>query len=177
MGTSPVRKIPMTQKLTILARKGRNKHGQRLAQARCACGNLFEAIENNIKQGRTKSCGHCVRPAPPIHKPATPEPTAPACAPPLTPEWYAEQIAVKESAAVAAEKRAIDLEEKLAKQNYTDLDTHKQRKTEATTARDLRAEIARLQTAKAKAETATVKEAKSAADITKEKIAALRGSK
>jgi hypothetical protein len=95
-------------------------------------------------------------------------------APALTPEWYAQQIAGKEAAAVAAEKRANDLERKLASQDYTDLETHKQWNTEATTARKLRQEIARLKSAKDKAETGVKKDTRTAAEITRDRIRTLR---
>jgi hypothetical protein len=176
------------QKLTLLGSAGRNKHGQALVRVKCSCGSPdFTTREDSFKQGRTTSCG-CSRPG---RRKAKPQPgptptasissaTAPAVAPTqpapaLTPAWFAQQIAGKEAAAVAAEKRANDLEQKLARQDYTDLETHKQWNTEATTARKLRQEIARLKTAKDKAETGEKKDTRTQAEITRDKIAALRG--
>lgn len=168
----------MTTKLTLLGTAARNKHGQACVRVKCSCGSPeFACRKDSYDQGRTTSCGCTRRRKVLTPGPAISSPTAPPSAPALTPQWYAEQIAVKESAAIAAEKRAASLEEKLAVETFTNLDTHKQRKTEATTARDLRAEIARLQIAKDKAETATVKDARSVAEVTKDKIAALKGNK
>jgi len=94
-----------------------------------------------------------------------------------TPAWYVEQIAGKEAAAIAAEKRANDLEAQIAGADATDLDVHKKWNTEATTARKLRQEIDRLMGAKDKAETAVVKDARSQAEITRDRIRALKGEK
>jgi hypothetical protein len=175
------------QKLTLIGPAGRNKHHQALVLVKCSCGTPeFTTREDSFKQGRTTSCG-CARPGrrkakvptpcPVISSPAQ-APAAPAqAAPALTPDWYAQQISGKEAAAVAAEKRANDLEEKLAHQDHTDLETHKQWGTESTTARKLRQEIARLKTAKDKAETGEKKDTRTQAEITRDKIAALRGSK
>jgi hypothetical protein len=63
----------------------------------------------------------------------------------------------------------------LAAAESTDLDVHQKWNTEATTARRLRQEIARLQTAKDKAETGTKKDTRTQAEITRDKIAALQG--
>lgn len=168
-------------KLTILGPAPRNKHGQAMVRVQCDCGSHeFVARKDAVLSGNTKSCG-CLAHA--HKKPSRPEPrSAPAtpslAAPPaLTPEWYAQQIAGKEAAAVAAEKRANDLEEKLAHQDHTDLETHKQWNTEATTARKLRQEIARLKTAKDKAETGEKKDTRTQTEITRDKIRALREGK
>lgn len=164
------------QKLTILGKAARNSAGQACVRVKCSCGSPeFVCRKDSYDQGRTTSCGCTRRRKAPTPQPALKQPAPPAAAPALTPEWYAGQIAVKEAAADAAESRAAALEEKLAVETFTNLDTHKQRKTEATTARDLRAEIARLQIAKAKSETAVVKEQKSAADLVKDRIRALKG--
>lgn len=167
-------------KLTILGPAPRNKHGQACVRVQCDCGSHeFVARKDSVESGNTKSCGCMPRahkkPAP--AKPPAKTTSAPvvATAPALTPEWYALQIAGKEAAAVAAEKRANDLEQKLARQDYTDLETHKQWGTESTTARKLRQEIARLKTAKDKAETATTKDSRTQTEVTRDKIAALRG--
>jgi len=167
-------------KLTILGPAPRNKHGQAMVRVQCDCGSHeFVARKDLVESGNTKSCG-CLKhahkkPAPLAPRPAAPSPTEGNSAPALTPAWYAKQIAGKEAAAVAAEKRANDLEEKLAGQDYTDLETHKQWNTEATTARKLRQEIARLKTAKDKAETGEKKDTRTLAEINRDKIAALRG--
>jgi hypothetical protein len=168
-------------KLTILGPAPRNKHGQACVRVQCDCGSHeFVARKDSVESGNTKSCGCMPRahkkPAPAKPQPAT-VPSSLAAPPALTPEWYAQQISGKEAAAVAAEKRANDLEEKLAHQDHTDLETHKQWNTEATTARKLRQEIARLKTAKDKAETGEKKDTRTQAEITRDKIAALRGSK
>jgi hypothetical protein len=168
-------------KLTILGPAPRNKHGQACVRVQCDCGSHeFVARKDSVESGNTKSCGCMPRahkkPAPAKPQPAT-APSSLAAPPALTPEWYAQQISGKEAAAVAAEKRANDLEEKLAHQDHTDLETHKQWNTEATTARKLRQEIARLKTAKDKAETGEKKDTRTQAEITRDKIAALRGSK
>jgi len=151
----------------------------------CSCGSpAFECREDSFKQNRTTSCGFCrkggrkVRPAP---VPATkPEPiTTPEITSAFeygSPAWYQEQIDGKKAAALAAEKRCNDLEEELAAAETTDLDTHKRWNAESTTARKLRAEIARLMTAKDKAETAKHKDTRTQAEITRDKIAALRGA-
>jgi hypothetical protein len=166
-------------KLTILGPAPRNKHGQACVRVQCDCGSHeFAARKDSVESGNTKSCGCMPRahkkPAPPEPRPAPPTPVAPA-PPALTPEWYAQQISGKEAAAVAAEKRANDLEQLLAEQICTDLTTHKEWNTEATTARKLRQEIARLKTAKDKAETGTKKDTRTQVEITRDKIAALRG--
>jgi len=174
---------PLFTMLTILTLTGRNRHGQRLCKATCACGNEFECLHNNARIGRTKTCGHCGKPAKEVAPKPAPVP-APAPPPEVTstfeygsPAWYDEQIAGKKAAALSAEKRCNDLEEELASAKTTDLDTHKRWNAEATTARKLRQEIARLQKAKDSAETGTKKDTRTAAEITRDKIAALRGSK
>jgi hypothetical protein len=178
----------MPQKLTLLGPAGRNTHKQALVRVKCSCGSPeFTCRADSFKQGRTSSCG-CSRPGrrkaklqparmttPAISSATTPAVAPTQAAPALTPEWYAQQITGKEAAAVAAEKRANDLEEKLATQDYTDLETHKQWNTEATTARKLRQEITRLKTAKDKAETGEKKDTRTQAEITRDRIAALRG--
>jgi hypothetical protein len=176
----------MPTKLTLLAQKGRNKHGQRLVLVQCSCGSpAFECREDSFKQNRTTSCGFCrkggrkTNPAPVIAPivPPVPPPESTSTFEYGSPAWYQEQIDGKKAAAIAAEKRCNDLEAELAVAETTDLDIHKRWNAESTTARKLRAEIARLMTAKDKAETATVKTHKTQAELTKEKIAALRGNK
>jgi hypothetical protein len=147
------------QKLTILGTAPRNAHGQACIRVQCSCGSPeFIVREDSYKQNRTTSCG-CTR-----RKKDKPAPE-PDFAQQIesnferdTPEWYKERIAVKKAAALAAEERAHALEERLRTESFTNFDTHKQRKIEAATARDLWAEIARLQAALDKAETAVVKE-------------------
>ena len=169
-------------KLTILGPAPRNKHGQACVRCQCDCGSHeFVARKDLVESGNTKSCG-CIKhahkkPSPPVTRPAAPPIIVADIAPALTPSWYAQQIAGKEAAAVAAERRANDLEEKLATQECTDLETHKQWNTEATTARKLRQEIARLKSAKDKAETGEKKDTRTQVEITRDKIAALRGGK
>jgi len=171
--------------LTILAEHGRDEHGFRLVRVKCACGSPeFIVRQSSVKSGNTKSCG-CLQGK--KRKPNAlkfAKTTDPVPAPEVvstfeygSPAWYQEQIDGKKAAAIAAEKRCNDLEEELAAAETTDLDTHKRWNAESTTARKLRAEIARLMTAKDKAETATKKDTRTQAEITRDKIAALRGSK
>jgi len=166
--------------LTIVATAGRNKHGQRLSRVKCGCGNEFICREDSVKQGRTKSCG-CTRvggrKAKPVEKP-TPVSTAEITSAfeRGTPQWFDEQISRLEQTAIACEKRRDILAAQLAEQPDTDLDTHKKWNTEATNARKMRQEIARLQMAKSKAETSVKKDTRTQAEINREKIAALKGT-
>jgi hypothetical protein len=90
---------------------------------------------------------------------------------------FVEIIALKEAAALSAENRAHVLEQQMAQQSHTDLDTHKAWNTETATARKLRQEIARLKTAKDKAETSLAKSEKTSEEITRERIKALMGDR
>jgi hypothetical protein len=167
--------------LTLITPSGRNKHGQRLVKATCACGNVFEARHDNIKSGKTTSCGHCGKPE---KKPSPKVEQKPEQKIVLeiasnfkrgTPQWFDDEIARIDAAATASENRARFLETEIAAQESTDLPTHKCWSVESTTAHKMREAIARLQIAKANAETATVKTAKTQVEINREKIAALRG--
>jgi outer membrane murein-binding lipoprotein Lpp len=89
--------------------------------------------------------------------------------------WYADEIARKEAALLSNENHIRFLELQIIEQEATDLTTLKMRKAEATSANDLRQEIARLRTEKMNAETATVKVAKSQAALTRDRITALEG--
>jgi hypothetical protein len=165
--------------MKILSEAGRNKHGQRLVRVECACGRIVEpVIYNNIKNGRTKTCGKC-------HLPLTPKAVV-VSETEITPEiasqhergsvaWLSDEISRKERALVSAENHIRFLELQIIQQESTDLDTLKKRKTEATSANDLRGEIARLRNEKDSKETGVVKVAKSQAELTRERIAALEG--
>jgi hypothetical protein len=162
--------------MKILTENGRNKHGQRCVKAECACGVVFDAIYNNIKNGRTKTCGKCGKPQTRKIKPEIP--------PEVKSEhaygsvaWFDERIAVKKAAAIQSENRAAALEAKLAVQEFTDMETHKAWNTEASDARKLRAEILRMITARDKVETGTKKDTRTQAEITRDKIASLKGGK
>jgi hypothetical protein len=167
--------------LTAIIPAGRNKHGQRLVKATCSCGNVFEARQDNVKRGKTQSCGHCGKV---VQKPARTVEQKPAqnIVPEIesnfkrgTPQWFDDEIARIDAAATASENRARFLELEIATQESTDLPTHKCWTTENTTASKLRQAMSRLQIAKSSAETAMAKTAKSQAEINREKIAALRG--
>jgi hypothetical protein len=176
--------------MEILTQAGRNKHGQRLVRAKCACGNEGTYLFNNIKRGRTKTCGHCGQPdrIAPTPTPAISNRTAPACAPTEpapapergTPAWYQDQIAGKEAAALTLEKQANELEAEMKRVGITSWEPgteppDKLWNRATTTARKLRQEIARLKTEKDKAETGEKKDTRTQAEITRDKIAALRG--
>jgi len=158
---------------------GRNKHGQALARVQCDCGRIFEPLFNNIKRGRTKSCGHC---SDPIKVPAQ------VPAQEIIPEvvstfargsvaYLDDEIRRKTAALISNENHIRFLELELAAQESTDLTTLKMRRAEAQSANDLQQEIARLQQQKDKLEVGTVKDSRSQAEITKDKIAALRERK
>jgi hypothetical protein len=158
--------------LTLICEAGRNKHGQRLVILRCSCGSPdFACREDSFKQGRTKSCG-CVRS---VHKlkpvPASPEVAASVA---RFDASYDEIIAAKEAAALSAERRAHLLELRLEAEDSTNLDTHKAWKTESTTARQLRQEIARLKVAKDKTQTSLNNSELSYDEILRAKIASLK---
>ena len=166
--------------LTLVTDAGLNKHKQRLVLVQCSCGSpAFICRKDSFEQGRTKSCG-CSRPGK-----QKPKPT-PVTAPPITPEvvstfergtiaYFDDEISRKEAALISNENHILFLELEIAQQDETNLDTLKKRKAEATSANDLRQEISHLRMEKANAETAVKKDDKSAADITRERIAALKG--
>jgi hypothetical protein len=158
-----------------LAEAGRNRHGQRLVRVECDCGNIFEALYNNIKRGRTKTCGHCGEPNPN----AIPVPVS---MPEITSAfergsiaWFDDEIRRKEAALISNENHIRYLELEIAQQEVVNLDTLKKRKAASTSANDLRQEISRLRSEKERAVTSVKKDTKSAAELTKAKIAALKG--
>lgn len=51
--------IEDNKKIIILKEIGYNK-SQKIVLAQCHCGNKFEVLEQNLKRGQTKSCGHCL---------------------------------------------------------------------------------------------------------------------
>jgi hypothetical protein len=178
--------------MKILGDVGKNKHGQRVVRVECLCGNIFEAIYNNVKRGRTKSCGHCGKSAKeckPKSAPIAAQNITPSRDPEIksqfergTPAWFDEQIASKEAAALTLEKQATSLEAEMKQNGITswspgDEPAYKQWNAATTTAHKLRLQIARLQIEKANAETAAHKDTRTQAEITRDKIAALRGSK
>jgi hypothetical protein len=143
---------------------------------------------DSVEQGRSTSCGFCRKggrkrkaeipdpvPAPVSEQKIIPE--VESAFKRGTPRWFADEIERLDSAATSCENRARFLETELDAQEVTDLPTHKCWKTERTTAHGLRQEIARLEIAKANAETATKKDTRTQAEVTREKIAALRGDK
>ena len=132
---------------------GRNKHGQALARVQCDCGRIFEPLENNIKRGRTKSCGHCTDPAP-IPTPVT-APTASGLEYGSV-AWIDAHIESKKAAARSAEVRVKELQDSLAISESTDLTLLKMWTAESAAFEKLTQQIARLQAQKDKAETAVV---------------------
>lgn len=168
--------------LTFVSDAGLNTHKQRLILVQCSCGSpAFICRKDSFSQGRTKSCG-CMRNGKP-----TPNP-APVVAPIPAPEiestfergsiaYFDDEISRKESALISLENQIRFLELEIAQQEVVNLDTLKKRKLASTSANDLRQEIARLRIEKANAETAVKKDDKSAAEITKERIAALKGKR
>lgn len=161
--------------MKILAEAGRNKHGQKLVRAECVCGNTFIAREDNIKAGRTKHCENCRKK--PVKK--TPPKITPECASSFergSVAWLDDQIKSKERAALAAEVRVKDLQAALADSESTDLDLLKKWTAESAAFEKLNHQIARLQIQKAKAETSVVREHKTAQDLMRDKIRALKES-
>jgi hypothetical protein len=159
---------------------GRNKHNQRVVLARCDCGAEFTPLLMNVKNGRTKTCGHCGKPAPK----KAPEQPAPILAEQPsqflrgTPQWFDEQIQFKLAAALMLEKQANELEQKMAKEGITNFAVGEEpadRKWNraVTTAHKLRQQSARLETEKAKAETARKKDERTARQLAQDKIEAL----
>ena len=43
--------------IKVLKEIGRNKQGAKIVLTQCHCGNKFEVLEGNLKNGKTKSCG------------------------------------------------------------------------------------------------------------------------
>jgi len=56
-----MKKIDITGKkfgrLTVLSDTGKKSRGNRIWLCRCICGNLAEVRGDNLRNGRTKSCG------------------------------------------------------------------------------------------------------------------------
>lgn len=182
--------------LTLLGTAGRNAHGQRLVRLKCSCGSPeFTAREDSYKQGRTRSCGCARRGGRQRPKPAPTPSIAPvaASAPALTPvevnphergsvAWLKWEIASKTATAIAAEKDAREFEAKVRENGIQSAEFGTEppdrlwiRATNM--AKKLWEQIARLNAELSKAETATVKTHKTQAELTREKIAALRGDK
>jgi hypothetical protein len=135
--------------------------------------------EDSVKSGHTKHCENCrKRPAKKSIQKITPEVTQETAS---TFErgsvaWLDDQIKSKERAALAAEVRVKDLQAALAASESTDLDLLKKWTAESSAFEKLNSQIARLQIQKAKAETAVPKEQKSAQELTREKIRALKAA-
>ncbi len=158
--------------LTLIAPAGRNKHGQALVIVRCSCGSPdFACRKSQFESGHTKSCG-CTRRV----RKLKPVSEAIAASIAKATNNFDEIIRAKEDAASAAENRAHILEQKLATESSTDLDTHKAWNTESTTARKLRQEIARLKTAKNKTQTSLSNSELTPEEILLAKIASLKSS-
>src|SRR5208337_1936546 len=120
-------------------------------------------------------CGHCNKPDVKHESVITPEVVSSFER--ETPAWFADEIARKKTALISAENHIRFLELEIAQQESTNLDTLKKRKAEASAANDLRHEISRLEIQKANSETATVKDERTQAEITRDKIKALKGEK
>ena len=169
-------------RLTIINTNfGRDKQGHRLVQARCACGNLFTPFWANVKSGRTKSCGHCGT-SMPSKSPNKPEAQIQAATESEfqrgTPQWFDEQIQLKTVASLMLEKQANELEQKMAKEGITSFAPGEEPADRlwsraVTTAHKLRQQITRLETEKAKAETARKKDERTARQVAQDKIEAL----
>jgi hypothetical protein len=171
----------MTTKLTLLGPAARNKHGQACVRVQCSCGSPeFVVRKDSFDQNRSTSCGFCRRggrkvKTAPVTAPVIAPVPAPESTPHFkrgTPDWYADQIASKEAAALVLE---IDI--KKLQESITDLLVLKAWTAECAAFDKLNHQISRLMTAKDKAETGTVKSNKTQAELTKERIAALRGNK
>jgi hypothetical protein len=174
--------------MKILAQAGRNKHRQSLVRAECPCGNEFVAIHNNIKTGRTKTCGHCGKPGkartpqPVPEKPAQ-APGAPTLAAPEpergTPAWFRSQISIKTEAALRLETQANEFEREMKESGISSsFDGEAPDKLWAravTTAKKLRQEIARLTNDLQKAETGVAKP-EDMKSVTRNRIALLQGA-
>ena len=167
--------------LSLIAEAGRNKHGQRLVIVRCSCGRPdFACREDSFKSGNTKSCG-CTRTRKAKTKVSSviapkPEQEITSNFERDTPAWFREHIESKKRAAQAAEVRVKNLQTALAAAASTDLDLLKQWTAESSAFEKLNHQIARLQTAMDKAETSVVKESKSAAELNRERVRALKES-
>jgi hypothetical protein len=163
--------------MKILADNGRNRHGQRLVRVECSCGRVIESVLfNNIKSGRTKTCGKCHQPqAAGSSQPPETEISAEVASqhPRGSVAWLDDQIQSKERAALAAEVRVRNLQAALAAAESTDLNLLKCWTAESTAFEKLNHQIARLKIQKAEAETAQVK-TKSSGDVVRDKIRALK---
>ncbi|MGD0510080.1 MAG: hypothetical protein ABSA27_19935 [Terriglobales bacterium] len=131
---------------------GRNKHGQALARVQCDCGRIFEPLFNNVKRGRTKSCGHCSDPAPVTAQPTVIE-IPPETASTLergSVAYLNDEIKRRIASLISTENQIRFLDGETAQQDATNLDTIKKRKAAAAYAKDLQQEIAALQVQKTK---------------------------
>jgi hypothetical protein len=174
-------KFTMTT-LTLVADAGLNAHKQRLVLAQCSCGSpAFICRKDSFKQGRTKSCG-CVRNGKPSAKPALVAAPLPAPEIESTFErgsiaYFDDEISRRDAALTTYENHIRFLDTESAQEEAVNLDTLKKRKAASSYANDLRQEISRLRIEKANAETAVKKDDKTAVEITKERIAALKGKR
>ncbi len=91
--------------------------------------------------------------------------------------WFDDEISRRDAALIKYEDHIRFLDTESAQEDAVNLDTLKKRKAASGYANDLRQEIARIRIEKANAETAVKKDDKSAAQITKERIAALKGKR
>jgi hypothetical protein len=168
--------------LTFVSDAGLNKHKQRLVLVQCSCGSpAFICRRDSFDSKHTTSCG-CMRSGKKSAKPAPV--TAPIPAPEVVSTfergsiaYFDDEISRKEAALISLENQIRFLELEIAQQELVNLDTLKKRKIAATSANDLRQEVSRLRIEKAHVETAVKKDDKSAAQITKERIAALKGKR
>ena len=176
----------MTSKLTLLGPAGRNKHGQRLVLVKCSCGSPeFTVREDSFKQERTTSCGFCRKGGKRktelvVEQKVEQQKPTPELASTFergTPQYFDDEISRIDAAATASENRARFLEQEIALQEHTDLDTHKRWNVERTTAHKMREHIARLSIEKANAETAQKTDTKTAAELVRDRIAALKGTR
>jgi len=165
--------------LTLVSEAGHNKHKQRLVLVQCSCGSpAFICREDSYKQGRTKSCG-CMRHGKQAanYAPVTAPPSEQEIASSFerdSPAWFDAKIASAIAAAEAAEQHVQDLQARMADSKTTDLDLLKKWSADSKAARQLRQDITRFQTLKARAETGTQKDTRSAAEIMKATIDALK---
>lgn len=179
----------MPQKLKILEPAARNKHGQKCVLVQCSCGSTpFVIREDSVKQNRSTSCGFCRKGG---RRKTAPVPVAVIAQPTVTEittdpvseleygsvAWIDAHIESKKAAARRGEIRVKELQDSLAVSEVTDLDLLKKWTAESAAFEKLNHQIARLQLQKDKAETAVVKDNRTAAQLVKDRIAALRGSK
>jgi hypothetical protein len=46
-------------KSTVIENSGSNEHAKRLWSCKCDCGNELTVVGTHLRNGNTKSCGHC----------------------------------------------------------------------------------------------------------------------